>query len=249
METDNNRWQRFNISDICRGSNSVICGKRLSGKSHLMVDIIHKRIENNNAKVVLFASKYVAPSYKKYFRPEDIYERYDPKVLKNLILEQQGNPDNELVIGFDDIAVNKNLWNDNYIKDIVRYGSSLGITAIFSIQYTGQLDEMFKRNIDYVFVFRDNIIEDQMLVYNEFGKMFPTFGDFKILYDECIMEPYRCIVIDLKTPKKDMRQSVYWYKSTKDLKKLPPLESKQQPTSILSYFSFLISQYSRSLPM
>lgn len=225
--------QRFPLEGICKGTNSVICGRRLTGKSVLLCDIIQSR---KDAKVIIFASKYVSTSYKKFFPPEVIYEFYDPSIMKKLIAIQQKDPEKELVIGFDDIAVNKDIWKDSYIRDVIRYGSSLGITAIFSLQWTGQLDDMFKRNIDYGFCFRDNIIENQKLRFTEFGGMFPTFHDFKVVHDECIAEPYRCLVFDMKTPRKDPRQSVFWYKATDELKRYVP-ESKQSGKTMMKTVS------------
>lgn len=212
--------RKFNLSEICKGSNSVICGKRLVGKSHLLVNILQSR--KNASRKVIFSSEYVAPSYKKYFPSEDIFESYNPKILRSLINEQHKNPGKEIIIAFDDIAVNKDIWNDSCIRDVIRYGSSLNITNIFSIQYAGQLDDMFKRNIDYVFCFRDNIIENQKNFYKDFGGMFENFDDYKAVHDGCIGEPFRCLVLDLKTPRKDPKQSVFWYKAEDNLEKYTP---------------------------
>jgi AAA+ ATPase superfamily predicted ATPase len=212
-----NNHHRFSLQDICKGSNTVICGKRMVGKSHLMVDILKSR----KARNVMFASRYAGPFYRKYLAQEDVHEKYSPQILKSLIAKQEKNSQEELVICFDDIAVNKDIWNDHYIQEVIRYGSSLGITIIFSIQYAGQLTEMFQRNIDYVFCFRDNIIDNQKLLYTEFGGMFSTFEEFKTVHDNCIAEPYRCLVFDLKNPKKDPIQSVFWYKSPDTLVKVP----------------------------
>lgn len=223
--------QKFSLENICVGTNSVICGRRLTGKSVLLSDILQSR---KKSKIVIFASRYAAPSYKKYFPSNIIHDHYNPVVLKKLISAQQKHPDGELVVGFDDIAVNKDLWKDNYIRDIIRYGSSLGITAIFSVQYTGQLDDTFKRNIDYVFCFRDNIIDNQKMLYTEFGGMFSTFHDFKVVHDECIAEPYRCLVFDMKTPRKDPSQSVFWYK-TIDLQ--PYVDNKESIKTNVSIIS------------
>lgn len=215
LTNHHNNHRRFNLQDICKGSNTVICGKRMVGKSHLMVDMMQSR---KDAKVIIFASRYAGPFYRKYFAPEDVYDRYNPATLKALILKQEKNSEQELVLCFDDIAVNKDIWNDHYIREVIRYGSSLGITAIFSVQYAGQLDDVFRRNIDYVFCFRDNIIENQKMLYTEFGGMFHKFEEFKTVHDECIAEPYRCLVFDLKTPRKDPIQSVFWYKAQDILK-------------------------------
>lgn len=222
----NTYCQRFNIDDIEKGTTTIICGKKLNGKSTVLVTLIQNRLQKSNAqgtKVVIFASRYVVPSYRKYFRGDDIYEKYDRTTMKKLVDKQQeSGGENELIVAIDDVAVNENIWDDVYIRDVVRYGSSLGITTIFCLQYAGQLDNVFKRNIDYVFIFHDHMIESQKLLYDEFGGMFPSFIDFKTVLDECIAEPYRCLVFDLKTPRKEPRHGVFWYKG-------PRLEQKFVP--------------------
>ena len=213
--------QKFNIQDISPGTTTFICGKKLTGKSTVLVTLTQRR---HDAQVVIFSSEYVASSYRKYFPEEAIYEKYDPHVMKKLIESQQANCGRkELLVAIDDVAVNKDIWQDRYIRDIVRYGSSLNITTLFSIQYAGQLEDVFKRNVDYVFVFHDHILENQKLLYKEFGGMFLTFTEFKTVLDECIQEPYRCLVFDLKTPRKDPRHGVFWYKA-------PPLQAKSLPS-------------------
>ena len=225
--------QKFHLGDIDKGTNTIICGRRLTGKSQLLCEILQSRPD---AKVAIFASKYVAPSYKKYFAPDQVHEQFDSKALKTLLDQQYQQQQDyasstELVIAFDDVrAANRDLWRDPFIRETIRYGSSLGITAIFLIQYAGQLDDMFKRNIDYVFCFRDNIIDNQKLMFTEFAGMFPSFHEFKVVLDECIAEPYRCLVFDLKTPRKDPRQSVFWYKATDTLKRYVPEVSLSERT-------------------
>jgi len=214
--------QRFHLQDISKGTNSIICGRRLTGKSVLGSEILQSR---QNSDIVIFSSKYVASSYGKYFAPNQIFDRYEPLILQKLLDKKvKEGPDRELIIMFDDVAVNKDLWQDVVIRDMIRYGSSLGITSIFSIQYAGQLDEVFKRNIDYVFCFRDNTVENQRLMFSEFAGMFPSFEEFKAVLDSCIAEPYRCLVFDLKTPREDPQQSVFWYKASADnlVRYIPP---------------------------
>lgn len=204
---------KFSLDYIDKGSNTIICGRRDVGKSYLICSILQSRPD---ADIAIFSSRYVASSYKKYFKESVIFDHYDPKILRKLIEKQEKiGPNKELVIAFDDIAVNKDIWNDPYIKDIVRYGSSLGITSIFSIQFVGQLGEVFQRNMDYVFYFYDNIIDNQKLMFEKFAGIFAEFSDFKAVLDNCIAELFRCLVIDLKTPRKDPQQALFWFKSDK----------------------------------
>jgi len=239
--------QKFRLDEIVKGTNTVICGRRLQGKSHILCEILQSR---RDAKVIIFSSKYVAASYKKYFSTDCIYDHYDSRILKRLLDGQQrSGPDRELIVAFDDVAVNKDLWKDESIRNTIRYGSSLGVTSVFSIQYAGQLDDTFKRNIDYIFFFKDNILANQKLMFTEFAGMFPTFEEFKTILDECISEPYRCLVLDLKTPRKDHRQSVFWYKATEMLptrNEIVEIENGKSAifkSRIEKFYDFIVSMF------
>jgi hypothetical protein len=149
-----------------------------------------------------------------------IHTGYSKSLLSNIISQQKHDSD-ELIIVFDDIATHgADLMNDKQIKDIIRYGSSLKITLIFCVQYIGQLDEVFKRNVDYIFCFHENNLKDQELLFNEFNDIldFPTFSDFKLVYDRCVSEPYRCLAIDFRS---NAKRSIYWYKANEILADYP----------------------------
>ena len=202
---------KFDVKQIEKGANVVICGRRAVGKSHLTCAILESR--RPNAKVVIFTSKYASSYFAKFIKKDCIYDHYDKTILRKLIEAQQAaGPEEELIVAFEDIAVNKDFWEDEYIKDVVRYGSSLGITCIFSIQWAGQLSEVFKRNMDYVFTFHDNDRDNQRVMFDKFAGIFSDFEEFQSTLHGCIAEPYRCLVIDLKTPRKDPKQSTFWYK-------------------------------------
>jgi len=208
--------KHFNLSSIQVGSNSCIIGRKYSGKSQLAVDIIQSR---PGARVVVFSSTFVYLSYNKFFPKENVYDHYSPKVLEQLIREQQESSQ-ELVLLFDDVKNDKNhnFWTDPTVLDVWRYGSSLKITNILLLQYVGQITDIFQRNTDYVYLFRDNILQNQRLVFEYYGGMFDKFDEFKSLYDSCMnSESYRCIVIDLTSTHKEVMEYIHWYKAKKNL--------------------------------
>ena len=227
MNSETHHCRRFNLNDISPGCNIVIIGRRFGGKSKLLIDFLLSRLVANK---VIFCSKYVVPTYLEYFKETDIQCEYNGKHLQKLIDRQQANGSQpELVLAYDDVAVLGDLWKDEKIKDIVRYGSSLGMTSVFSLQYIGVLDETFIRNVDYVFAFRDNVIDNQKWLFEQFGGMFSDFNTFKKLHDVCSSEPFRCLVIDLKTPRKNPADGIFWYKATEDLPKREITESRNEP--------------------
>lgn len=212
--------KHFNLASVQVGSNSCIIGRKYSGKSQLAVDIIQSR--PTPPRVVVFSSPFVYKSYHKFFQKGCVYDRYSPSVLEQLVKEQQ-ETDQELVLLFDDVKTsnNQDFWNDKTLLDVWRYGSSLRITNIMLLQYVGQITQIFQRNTDYVYLFRDNILANQRLLFDYYGGMFSTFEDFKQLYDSCMnTEPYRCIVINLTSTHRDPMEYIHWYKSKKTLVKI-----------------------------
>ena len=234
--------QRFNIGDIAKGTNSLIVGRRLGGKSTVMVSIIQSRPD---AVVYVFASKYVASSYCKYLPKSCIYDHFSSKILEQILARQEKDQSQEVIVAFDDVAVHQNLWTNDCVKHLIRYGSSLNITSVFSVQYLGQLDDVFKRNIDFVFLFRDGILQNQKMFYDTFGGMFPSFETFKVVHDECIAEPYRCLVIDFLNPKKDAKDAVFWYKAP-PLSLVKETNSKAKHINDCPWYSYMFEWFSKS---
>lgn len=235
----NNHCPNFNFNKVCKGSNIIICGKRLTGKSHLLIDFLqHRKSQFPSSKQVIFASKYITPIYNQYFSSDTIYDKYNKYILYNLITQQETDNKEELIIVFDDIASHKaDLMEDPDIKNIVRYGSSLKITLIFCVQYIGQMDEIFKRNVDYIFCFHENNLKDQKLLFDEFNDIlnFSHFTEFKNIYDSCVSKSYRCLVIDFRSNNK----SIFWYKSNEFLETLPPSYTSKKK-SLLKYIKTYI---------
>lgn len=190
----------FSIDKIPAGSNILIVGRRGVGKSYLCTELL---MSKPSVLPVVFASKYVVDTYKKKIPEGNVLESFDGEVLEAILSNQvQSKGETGVIMAFDDVThENACLMENMSVRDIVKYGSSLNITSIFSVQHAGVYDDTFRRNVDYVFAFHDNLTDNKKLLYNRYGDMFNSYEEFDAIFKHCTAEhPYRCLVLDMKNP-------------------------------------------------
>ena len=206
----------FKLEMIPPGSNILVVGRRGMGKTHLTCDLLTHR---SNSVPVVFSSVYVAQRYRSHLPASNVVDSFDATKLKSLLDRQLSTGDDrELVIAFDDVSNgNECLMENSQVRELCMYGSSLNLTSVFAVQHAGVYDETFRRNVDYLFIFHDNLDDYQRVVYEKYARTFGTFSKFQAVYNECTTEPFRCLVIDMRTPWKGLGDGVYWYASPADL--------------------------------
>lgn len=211
----------FHLDRIPPGSNILVIGRRGVGKTYLVTELLRHKKE---AIPVVFASKYVAQSYKEHLPESNVLDHFDNHKLTQLLEDQiNSGGAKEIVLAFDDITNgNTCLMNNISVRDVVKYGSSLNITSVFSVQHAAVFDETFRRNVDYLFIFSDNLKTNQSCVFDRYADMFESEHDFQAIYKECTSnEPHRCLVLDMKTPwtitdGNSVPDGVFWYKANID---------------------------------
>jgi hypothetical protein len=74
------------------------------------------------------------------------------------------------------------------------------------------LPPSLRGQIDYVFILRDNIIENKQKLYKHFFGIFPTFESFNDVFTQCT-ENYECLVLNNRTTSNKIEDVVFWYKA------------------------------------
>jgi hypothetical protein len=67
--------------------------------------------------------------------------------------------------------------------------------------------------VDYVFILRENIIQNREKLYKSFFGIFPSFDMFCKVMDACT-ENYECLVLDNTVKSNRIQDCVFWYKAT-----------------------------------
>ncbi len=194
-----------------------------------MIDLLTHR---KQSVPIVFASRYVIDCYKSHLPNNNVFLEFNEEKLKEIMTKQMNergkDEKTEIVIAFDDITAQDTVLLENEtVRDLVKYGSSCNITTIFSAQHARVFDDTFRRNVDYVLSFHDNLLVNQRALYERYGDTFENFETFKSFYFQCCFEEsHRCLVIDMKTPWKKPNDGIYWYKSPSNLIKKKQLDIK-----------------------
>ena len=80
------------------------------------------------------------------------------------------------------------------------------------MQHAMGLPPVLRNNLDYVFIFRNNIVKERQKIYDNYAGMFTNFEVFNQVMNQCT-ENYECLVIDCKTQSNKIEDQVFWYKA------------------------------------
>jgi hypothetical protein len=156
-----------------------------------------------------------------------IYEEYTPEIVKKFLdrqisinkqkstLEKKygtADIDNRAFLILDDCLYDKSWPTDKSIRSIFMNGRHYKIFFLITMQYCMGLPPILRSNIDYVFIFKNNIIKEREKIYNHYAGIFNDFQTFCAVMDNCT-ENYECIVIDYKIQSNKLEDQVKWYKA------------------------------------
>jgi hypothetical protein len=106
-----------------------------------------------------------------------------------------------------------NKWTrDKNIRGIFMNGRHWKILFMITMQYCMDLPPSLRANIDYVFILRENIIQNREKLYKHFFGIFPTFDSFNDVMNQCT-ENYECLVLDNTSKSNKIEDVVFWYKA------------------------------------
>ena len=211
------KLKKFDMRRVKNTETCVFIGKRNTGKSFCVRDLLyyHKKIP---VGVVMSGTEHVNPFFGKFIPSVFIHQGYSEKLLDNVLhrqavaaKEQWKNKSCFIVI--DDCLSEKNNINKcKAIKEIFFNGRHMGLFFILTMQYPLGLTPDLRTNLDYIFLFRENIAKNRKALYESYAGIFPTFACFeKTLSD--VTENYGCLVIHNSGTSNKLEDTVFWYKA------------------------------------
>lgn len=218
--------KKFDPSKINDDSVCVYLGKRNTGKSWCLKNILsyHKDIPvgiviSPTEKANGFFEKII-PSMLIYDEPEEkIIEQFLSRQInitnerkKELKLHGNSQIDARAFFILDDCMYDKRWINNISIRSIFMNGRHYKIFFQITLQHALGLPPVLRNNIDYVFIFRNNIRKEREKIYQHYAGMFPTFEAFEQVMMQTT-ENYECMVIDNKTQSNKLEDQIFWYKA------------------------------------
>jgi len=218
--------KKFDPSCIKDDSVVVFIGKRNTGKSYCMKDILSYD-SSLSAGIVISPTEQANNFFSKFVPDFLIYDEYEPPIIKKFLdrqinINKQKNDqlkkygtsdiDSRAFLILDDCLYDKRWPNDKNIRSIFMNGRHYKIFFLITMQYCLGLPPILRNNIDYVFIFKNNLIKEREKIYNHYAGVFNDFNTFCNVLSAC-SDDYNCLVIDNKVQSNKLEDQVKWYKA------------------------------------
>ena len=211
----NIQLKKFDPSRIADDKVCVFIGKRGTGKSTLVTDILyHKR--HIPAGVVMSGTEDGNHYYKQFVPDLFIYGDYHRDVIEKVIdrqkrLKSTGKTSPAFIL-LDDCMWNKAFLKDTCIRQCFMNGRHWNIFFMLTMQYCMDLSPDLRTNVDYVFILRENVIQNRERLWKAFFGIFPSFELFNQVMNACT-ENFECLVLDNTSRSNKIEDCVFYYKA------------------------------------
>jgi hypothetical protein len=219
--------RRFDMSSIGDDKVIVMIGKRETGKSFLTKDLLwHQR--DIPIGTVISATESANKFYSYMVPSLFIHDDFNPQIISNVLKRQkliikkcrkeikeynETDIDPRAFLVLDDCLADSHAWvRDKNIRSCFMNGRHYKLLFILTCQYPLGIPPNLRTNIDYVFVLRENLINNRKRIYENYAGMFPTFEVFSQVMNQCT-ENFECLVIHNNAKSNKLEDQVFWYKA------------------------------------
>ena len=219
--------KKFDMTKIGNGSIIILVGKRNTGKSFLVQDLLYYK-RDIPIGTVISATENSNRFYGDMMPSLFIHDEFSPEIVANLVKRQKivvnkmkqqealygkSNIDPYAFLILDDLMYDAPAWiKDITIKQIFMNGRHFKLLFLITMQFSLGIPPALRSNVDYVFILRENYVSNRRRLYEHYAGMFPTFEIFCQVMNQCT-ENFECLVIDNTCKSNKIEDMVFWYKA------------------------------------
>jgi len=218
---------KFDMSNIEDDKVVVLIGKRETGKSYLVKDLLYHH-QDMPAGTVISGTEGANSFYSKMMPSCFIHGEYNESIIANYLNRQKkitkawkqqmdstgdSNTDPRGFLILDDCLYDQSWVKSKDVRSLFMNGRHYKSMFIITMQYALGIPPNLRTNIDYVFLLRENIVRNRKQLYEQYAGMFPSFEVFSQVMDQCT-ENYECLVIHNNAKSNKLQDQVFWYKAS-----------------------------------
>lgn len=220
------KLRRFDITSIGDDKVIVLIGKRCTGKSFLVRDLLYFH-QDIPIGIVISGTESANSFYGNIIPSLFIHDEYSPSLLKNILRRQKivnkkilseketngrSTIDPRAFLILDDCLYDNSWTKDTNIRALFMNGRHYHMLLVITMQYALGIPPNLRTNIDYVFILRENYVSNRKRLYEHYAGMFPTFAMFSQVMEQCT-ENFECIVVNNNAKSNKLEDQIYWYKA------------------------------------
>lgn len=238
-----------------RGPVIVLLGKRGTGKSHLLKDIM-SRFTDIPFGTAIGGTELSSPFFANFLPSMFIQYEYDNNIIRNFFKRQlqvietqkeyinsgKGNQfDPRAFLILDDCLFDDRWTRDKLMRMVFLNGRHWNVMLILSMQYPMGLPPLLRENIDFCFILKAPSYSLKKKIYENYASVFPNFDIFCSVLDQTTTDR-ECMVIDNCSTSGRFSDTVFWYRASSNIpdfkigaKKYWDLSNEfKQPTSLIN---------------
>jgi hypothetical protein len=209
-----------------KGPVVVLIGRRDTGKSFLVRDLLHYH-QDIPIGTVISGTEEGNGFYGKLVPKLFIHNEYNTAIIENILKRQKSvlkqikkeietfkksTIDPRAFVILDDCLYDNTWARDKMMRLLFMNGRHWKIMLIITMQFPLGVPPTLRTNIDYVFILREPYISNRKRIYENYAGMFPTFESFCQVMDQCT-ENFECLVINNNSKSNKLQDQVFWYKA------------------------------------
>ena len=209
-----------------KGPVIVLIGRRDTGKSYLVKDILYYH-QDIPIGTVISGTEAGNGFYSAHVPKLFIHDEYNTTIIENILQRQKtvlkvikkdietqrkSNIDPRAFVILDDCLYDATWAKDKVMRLLFMNGRHWKVMLVITMQYPLGIPPNLRTNIDYVFILREPYIANRKRIYENYAGMFPTFESFCQVMDQCT-ENYECLVINNNAKSNKLQDLIFWYKA------------------------------------
>ena len=218
--------KKFDPSSITDDKVIILLGKRNTGKTFLLKDILyyHRDIPIGT---VICPTESANSAYGAIIPSLFIHEEYTPDLINNVVTRQKLMPkridkekalygkssiDPRAFLILDDCLYDGCWKRDENIKYIFTKKDQHNIFLAITMGFPVGISQDLMSNVDFIFIFCENNLGNRRRIYESYASIFSTFEEFCDTLTQ-LTNNYKCLVIDNCSKSNKLEERIFWYEA------------------------------------